>query len=86
MFASHACTCVWVQFSTIGPGIAFGFGYWLLHKHLHSYTTFWAVMLGLDCLICIFQLLIMPETMPTELRRGQFSVADLNPIRYYFRK
>ena len=32
-------------FATIGPGLAFALGYYLLHKHLHSYTTFWIAML-----------------------------------------
>ena len=38
-----------------------------------------------DCLICAFQLLIMPETMPEELKESKFSMADLNPARYYLR-
>ena len=45
--------------------MAFALGYCLLHKHWHSYSLFWVVLLAIDFVICAFQLFVMPETMPS---------------------
>jgi hypothetical protein len=52
-------------FGAIGPMMAFALGYYLLHKHWHSYSLFWVVLLAIDFVICAFQLFVMPETMPS---------------------
>ena len=46
--------------SSLGPLTAFGIGYWLLSRNITDYSWFWAVAVGLQCMLLVFQIFFMP--------------------------
>ena len=71
-------------FNALGPIIVFVIGFYLLHMFLTSYTLFWAITCFTYTFAFMFQLFLLPESMPDKLK-APFNWRGLFPTTYYWR-
>ena len=60
-----------------------GFGYYLVNLDLDSYLLFWVISFSTDTICLLVMLIILPESMPDQLRKP-LEWTDLNPFRQYW--
>ena len=60
---------VMAAFSVAGPVIVYAVAYKLLAMHWTHYTSFWIIMLVTDFFCLGFQLTLLPESLPDELKK-----------------
>lgn len=75
---------VMAGFGVIGQIVVFGLGFYLLGLYLTSYTIFWEITLFTYIGCFLFQLFLLPESMPDKLMRP-FTWTSLLPTTYYYR-
>jgi hypothetical protein len=70
-------------FGVPGGLVVFAIAYFLLHKHLTTYTVFWSISLSTDFICLAFLVTLLPETMPDSLKKDM-DKWDFFPGTYYW--
>ena len=71
-------------FGVPGGLVVFAIAYFLLHKHLTTYTIFWSISLSTDFICLAFLVTLLPETMPDSLKKDM-DKWDFFPGTYYLK-